>query len=193
MIRRRYCYSCEEYKRSVWFEMDKIQREPRALTRCECAAKLEVQCCEKTGIWFVNNFIDEHNHDLTKHEHSHILRSHQRLSVPQKVEAVELALGGLRTSQIMDVMEKNHGGPECTRLRSHQRLSVPQTVEAVELALGGLRTSQIMDVMEKNHSGPECTGFLMHDIYNFFIRQKKEKIEGRDAASVLPFICNKVN
>jgi hypothetical protein len=47
--------------------------------------------------------------------------------------------------------------------------------------------------MEKNHSGPECTGFLMHDIYNFFIRQKKEKIEGRDAASVLPFICNKVN
>jgi hypothetical protein len=27
---------------------------------------------------------------------------------------VELGLGGLRTSQIMDVMEKNHGGPEYT-------------------------------------------------------------------------------
>jgi hypothetical protein len=52
----------------------------------------------ETDIWFVNNCMDEHNHDLTKPEHSHILRSHRRLSVPQKVEAVELALGGLRES-----------------------------------------------------------------------------------------------
>jgi hypothetical protein len=42
-----------------------------------------------------------------------------------------------------------------------------------------------MDVMEKNHGGPECTGFFMQGLYNFFARQKKEKIEGRDAASVL--------
>jgi hypothetical protein len=42
-----------------------------------------------------------------------------------------------------------------------------------------------MDVMEKNHGGSECTRFLMQDLYNFFARQKKEKIEGRDATSVL--------
>jgi hypothetical protein len=39
--------------------------------------------------------------------------------------------------------------------------------------------------MEKNHGGPECTRFLMRDLYIFFSRQKKEKIEERDGASVL--------
>jgi hypothetical protein len=58
--------------------------------------------------------VDGHDHDLTKPEHSHMLRSQHRLSNPQKAEAVELGLGGLLMSQIMDVMEKNHGGPECT-------------------------------------------------------------------------------
>jgi hypothetical protein len=58
--------------------------------------------------------VDGHNHDLAKPEHSHILMPHGRLSNPQKAKAVELGLGGLRTSQIMDVMENNHGGPECT-------------------------------------------------------------------------------
>jgi hypothetical protein len=86
--------------------------------------------------------VDEHNHEFAKPEHSHILRSHRRLSVPQKAEAVELGLGGLHTSQIMDVMEKNHGGPECTR-------------------------------------------FLMQYMHIFFSRHKKQRIEGKDAASVL--------
>jgi hypothetical protein len=113
VIWRKYCCSREGYRSSQWFQRNQTQRELRALTRCGCAAKLEVQCCEKTGIWFVYNFVDEHNHELAKPEHSHKLRSHRRLSVPQKAEAVELGLGGLHTSQIMDVMEKNHGGPEC--------------------------------------------------------------------------------
>jgi hypothetical protein len=39
--------------------------------------------------------MDEHNYELTKPKHSHILRYHRRLFVPQKVEAVELGLGGL--------------------------------------------------------------------------------------------------
>jgi hypothetical protein len=86
--------------------------------------------------------VDEHNHEFVKPEHCYILRSHWRLSIPQKAEAVELGLGGLHMSQIMDVMEKNHGGPE-------------------------------------------CTGFLMHDLYNFFSRHKKQRIEGKDATSVL--------
>jgi hypothetical protein len=98
----------------VWLQRDQTQREPRALTRSRCTTKLKVQCCKKTGIWFVKNYVDEHNHEFVKLEHSHILRSHRRLSVPQKAEAVELGLCGLRTSQIMDVMEKNHGGPEWT-------------------------------------------------------------------------------
>jgi hypothetical protein len=42
VIWRRYCCSHEGYRRSVWFERDQTQREPRAFTRCGCTAKLEV-------------------------------------------------------------------------------------------------------------------------------------------------------
>jgi hypothetical protein len=55
-------------------------------------------------MWFVSNFVDKHNHDLAKPEHSHMLRSQRKLSNPHKAEAVELELGGLHTSQIIDVM-----------------------------------------------------------------------------------------
>jgi hypothetical protein len=50
VIWRRYCCSHQGYKQSVWFERDQTQRETRAFTGCGCAAKLEVQCCEKTDI-----------------------------------------------------------------------------------------------------------------------------------------------
>jgi hypothetical protein len=46
-----------------------------------------------------------------------------------------------------------------------------------------------MDVMEKNHSGPECTGFVMQDLYNFFFaKHKKERIEDKNATSVLNYM-----
>jgi hypothetical protein len=78
------------------------------------ATRSQPKLCEQTSIWFVHNFEDGHNHEFAKPEHTHILRSHRNINDPQKVEVVELGLGGLRTSQIMDVMEKNHGGPEYT-------------------------------------------------------------------------------
>jgi zinc finger SWIM domain-containing protein 3 len=61
----------------------------------------------------------------------------------------------------------------------------PQKAEAIELGLGGLRPYQIMDVMETTHGGPGETGFLSQDLYNFFSRNKKRKIEGSDAEFVL--------
>jgi hypothetical protein len=140
-----YCCSRGRYIASKWFDKSQSKRGSHALTRCGCPAKLEVWRCENNGIWFISNFVDGHNHDIAKPEHSHMLRSQRKLSNPQKAEAVELGLSGLHTSQIMDVMEKNHGGPECIR-------------------------------------------FIMQDLYNFFARHKKERIEGRDTASVLNYM-----
>lgn len=142
LIWRSFCCSREGYRSMDWFERNDRQREPGALSRCGCLAKLEVQLSEKTGEWFVCNFVDGHNHELAKREHTHVLRSHRSLKDPQKAEVIELGLGELRTSQIMDVMEKIHGGPE-------------------------------------------DTGFLLMDLYKFFSRHKKQRIEGFDAACVM--------
>jgi hypothetical protein len=104
---------------------------------------LDVQRSESNGIWYVNDFVDVHSHPCAKPEHDFILQSHRGLNDPQKAEAVELGLGGLRPYQIMDVTETSHGGPG-------------------------------------------ETGFLsQEDLYKFFSRQKKGKVQGNDAEFVM--------
>jgi zinc finger SWIM domain-containing protein 3 len=70
-------------------------------------------------------------------------------------------------------------------LRSHGGLNDPQKAEAIELGLGELRPYQIMDVMETSHGGPGEIGFISRDLYNFFARYKKGKVEESDADFVL--------
>ncbi|XP_052140064.1 protein FAR1-RELATED SEQUENCE 5-like isoform X2 [Oryza glaberrima] len=110
VVWRRLCCSYEGYRLLKYFERTDQIREPRALTRCGCEAKLEMQLNEETGIWFVKDFNDGHAHPLAKHDQVAFLRSHRNLSDAQKAEVVELGVSGLRTCNIMDVMEKNHGG-----------------------------------------------------------------------------------
>jgi zinc finger SWIM domain-containing protein 3 len=110
VVWRRLCCSYEGYRLLKYFERTDQIKEPRALTRCGCEAKLEIQLNEETGIWFVKDFNDGHVHPLAKHDQVAFLRSHRNLSDAQKAEVVELGVCGLRTCNIMDVMEKNHGG-----------------------------------------------------------------------------------
>jgi hypothetical protein len=59
---------------------------------------------KKTGIWYVTNFVDAHNHDLAKPDHVHVLWSHPGLNDAQKAEAIALSQGGLHPYKIMDVI-----------------------------------------------------------------------------------------
>ncbi|XP_062229986.1 protein FAR1-RELATED SEQUENCE 5-like [Phragmites australis] len=114
VIWRRLLCSCEGYRSIEHFEKSVQVREPRTLTRCGCEARLDIQLNEESGTWFVTDFKDSHSHALAKPGEAFVLRSHRGLSEAQKAEAIELGIGGLRTCQIMDVMEKNHGGFEKT-------------------------------------------------------------------------------
>jgi zinc finger SWIM domain-containing protein 3 len=111
VIWRRYMCSCEGYRSLKFFRRTDKKRKPRDLTRFGCMARLDVEWSESLGIWYVKDFVDVHSHDFAKPQHAHVLRSHRGLNDPQKAEAVQLALGGLRPFQIMDVMETSHGGP----------------------------------------------------------------------------------
>lgn len=107
---RRFCCSKQGYRLEKYFEATDQKREPRALTRCGCKAMLEIQHDAGRGQWFVKKFVDVHNHPLADPDQSAFLRSHRRMNDAQKADAVEYGLGGLRTFQIMNVAEKQHGG-----------------------------------------------------------------------------------
>jgi zinc finger SWIM domain-containing protein 3 len=142
VIWRRYMCSSEGYRSVKYFERMDQKRQPRPLTRCGCTAMLDVAWSENTGVWYARQFVDVHTHALAKPKHSFDLQSHRGLNDPQKAEAIELGLGGLRPYQIMDVMETSHGGPGETR-------------------------------------------FISRDLYNFFARYKKGKVEESEADFVL--------
>ncbi|XBI10555.1 hypothetical protein VPH35_137800 [Triticum aestivum] len=108
---RRTFVCCKQGYRDVkhFDETDK-KRTPRALFRCGCPALLQVELQASTGLWFVKNFVDQHSHPFINPELSPFLWSHRGMTDPQKADVIEYSVGGLRTHQIMDVMEKQAGG-----------------------------------------------------------------------------------
>ncbi|XP_047091612.1 protein FAR1-RELATED SEQUENCE 5-like [Lolium rigidum] len=117
-FRRLYVCSKEGYRARKHFEKTKRKRTPRPLSRCGCGARMEIEMSMESGEWFVKDFVVEHNHPLAIGDQTTFIRSHRGLNDAQKADAIEYGIGGLRTHEIMEVMEKQHGGPEKTRERS---------------------------------------------------------------------------
>nr|AAL31688.1 putative transposase [Oryza sativa Japonica Group] len=103
-------FSSEEegYRELKHFERTDQKREPRALTRCGCLAKLEIERNEEKRVWFVKEFDNQHTHELANPDHVAFLGVHRVMSDSKKAQAVELRMSGLRPFQIMEVMENNH-------------------------------------------------------------------------------------
>nr|TKW16441.1 hypothetical protein SEVIR_5G300000v2 [Setaria viridis] len=55
VIWRRLMCSCEGYRSVKYFERMDKKRQPRALTRCGCTARLDVEWSESIGIWWTMN------------------------------------------------------------------------------------------------------------------------------------------
>lgn len=44
--------------------MENQKRKERALTQENCPVELSIKLDKGRGVWFVDNFVDEHNHRL---------------------------------------------------------------------------------------------------------------------------------
>lgn len=109
VIFRQYTCSREGYRKDAYMDTSNKIREPRALTRCGCNALFQ-----KKGDWFVVMFVAKHSHSFAQPDEVPFLRSHLKISKAQKANVVELREVGLRQHQVMDFMERHHGGFEST-------------------------------------------------------------------------------
>jgi zinc finger SWIM domain-containing protein 3 len=66
VIWRRFICSCEGYRLKKYFERTDKKRKSRALSRCGCTARLDVEWSERDDIWYVKDFVDVHSHALAK-------------------------------------------------------------------------------------------------------------------------------
>ena len=110
--RFRRLYTCfkEGHRTLANFERADTKRTPKALTRCGCSDHMEIELSTATGEWFVKKFEDKHNHPLAKEGESAYLYSHRKMTDGQKADAVGYGMVGLRTYQIVNVMEHQAGG-----------------------------------------------------------------------------------
>ena len=56
--------------------------------------------------------MDKHNYPFVPADLTPYLSAHRTMSDTQKAGVIEYVVDGLRTHQIMNVMEKNAGGPD---------------------------------------------------------------------------------
>ena len=91
------------------------KRKPRVITRCGCLAKMVIACNKETRQWYVNDFIDEHNHVLAPLDLACLLRSHRKISEEQRANIIEMEIARVRKHQIMNILEMQYGGYDKAR------------------------------------------------------------------------------
>ncbi|XP_066325347.1 protein FAR1-RELATED SEQUENCE 5-like [Miscanthus floridulus] len=102
--------SREGKRETKWPEKEDLSRRPRPLTRCVCQAKLDIKLDRTRGVWYVSNFVDEHNHGLATKDEVPFLWSHQKLRDFQKTEIMSMEAVGIRKHVIMDVLQCRYVG-----------------------------------------------------------------------------------
>jgi zinc finger SWIM domain-containing protein 3 len=106
---RRFVCSKEGCRDPAKRDIKDRKRRERAETREHCTAELSIRLDKDRGVWFVDNFLDDHNHTLTSPDGTQYLRSHRRMKDYQKSEIMMYESKGIRKHRIMDVFECTHG------------------------------------------------------------------------------------
>ncbi|KAL6863757.1 hypothetical protein ACP4OV_016660 [Aristida adscensionis] len=110
LLFRRFVCAKEGERLSKFMNVEGISRRPRALTRCNCPVRLDVKLDRSRGRWYIDNFIDEHNHCLAAPDETPFLWSHWKMKDFQKTEIMSMEAAGIRKHVIMDVLQCRYGG-----------------------------------------------------------------------------------
>ncbi|KAL4365773.1 hypothetical protein AHAS_Ahas07G0139600 [Arachis hypogaea] len=87
------------YQEKKWVEMTNQKREHKIVTR-GCLAKMRIKRKDGSGKWYMPQFVDEPNHELTSGKFVDYLRSHRRISdveIAQMTSIREEALYDMKT------------------------------------------------------------------------------------------------
>ncbi|KAJ1378746.1 Zinc finger, SWIM-type [Sesbania bispinosa] len=85
-------------------------REPRAITRTRCQARLRVRLGYMSGKWTVTHFEPNHNHELIPSTYVHLIPAYRGLSEGDKAQVNSLHMYGVRTCHILGFILGQKGG-----------------------------------------------------------------------------------
>lgn len=92
---------------------NKKQAPPsRKVTRCNCPARLTALLCKTKGVYYVVEFITEHNHELVRREHIRFLRSHTNVVDHDMAQVTAMRKVSVSTCQGYELLVHQAGGYE---------------------------------------------------------------------------------
>ncbi|XP_058111164.1 protein FAR1-RELATED SEQUENCE 5-like [Magnolia sinica] len=110
-IMRSFICSKEGYRHRKHIEATDHKKRPRAMTRCDCKAKIVVH---KNGSdrWEVKTFVEAHSHNLMSPSKVHYLRSHRHFTDSHKVVMDNMRKAGIGAAKVLNFFTNEAGGPE---------------------------------------------------------------------------------
>ena len=91
---------------------DHLRIKARAQTRIGCHAQLGIKLNRKNNNFFVNHFIESHNHLFVMQDCAHILPSQHKITLSQAVEVELTKQSGIPLKFAFELMGKQASGRE---------------------------------------------------------------------------------
>lgn len=82
----------------------------RRVTRCNCPARITVLLCKTRDVYYVSEFVTNHNHDLVRREHVRFLRSHRSVMDHDIAKVTAMRKVSISTCQAYDLLVTQAGG-----------------------------------------------------------------------------------
>ncbi|RYR50184.1 hypothetical protein Ahy_A07g036766 [Arachis hypogaea] len=106
---RRKGGSRQGYQEKKWVEMTNQKREHKIVTR-GCLAKMRIKRKDGSGKWYMPQFVDEPNHELTSGKFVDYLRSHRRISDVEIAQMTSIREVGISIPKIYESFTKQVEG-----------------------------------------------------------------------------------
>ncbi|KAL4275512.1 hypothetical protein AHAS_Ahas20G0114600 [Arachis hypogaea] len=90
------------YREKKWLEMANRKREHKIMTRCGCLAKMRIKRKNGSCKWYMSQFMDEHNHELTSRKYIDYLRLHRRISDVEIAQMTSMREVGISIPKIYE-------------------------------------------------------------------------------------------
>lgn len=102
-----------------------VTKKPRALVRTNCLARIEYKV-NRDNVWIVSKIIDEHNHPLMSSNKIHMLRSHRKRLLIQRLVHSEIYNTEVKHGQSCSFQEEHdHDEHNCGRVLKTPTTKLP--------------------------------------------------------------------
>ncbi|KAK0606491.1 hypothetical protein LWI29_038314 [Acer saccharum] len=106
---RRWVCSKQGYREQKYIDKADKKHEPKGQTREGCRAAMKIKIERNSMMWVVREFVVEHTHKLSPHNHIQFLRSHRTVKDSEIAQLQSWRTVGVKTAQVIDHLVDQSG------------------------------------------------------------------------------------